>query len=92
MKQISNKDSSSIERRETGGNRTGLQKTARPMGPMTVEDGQWDEFIGWLFGVGGCDFHLVNPNDSRSATWTCDSTRYFPHLATHFGRNGIDGQ
>jgi hypothetical protein len=78
VEQIANEDSSSIERQETGGNRTGLQKPARPMGPMTVEHQQWDEFVDELLGVEGCNFHLVNPNDSTSVTWTCDSTDGFP--------------
>jgi hypothetical protein len=45
IEQIGNEESSRIERQEMGGNRTGLQKTARPMGPMTVEHEQWDEFV-----------------------------------------------
>ena len=74
MKPIANKNSSSSEREETGGNRTGLQQAARPMGPMTADHEQWDKFIDRLAGIGGCDFHLVDPNDSTSATWTCDGT------------------
>lgn len=63
------------EREETGGNRTGLRQTTRP---MTVEHEQWDEFMDRLAGIGGCDFHLVDPYDSTSATWTCDGTDAFP--------------
>ena len=45
MKQIANKDSSNSEGEKTGSNVTGLQKTGRPMGPMTAEHGQWDVYI-----------------------------------------------
>jgi hypothetical protein len=75
MKQIANNDN---EREETGGNRTGLRQTTRPMGPLTVEHEQWNEFIDALLGGGGCDFHLVDSNDSTSATWRCDGTDAFP--------------
>ena len=78
MKQIANKDSSNSEGEKTGSNVTGLQKTGRPMGPMTVEHEQWDEFVDELLGADGCDFHLLNPNDSTSAAWTCDGTDAFP--------------
>ena len=77
MEQVGNEESSSIERQETGSTSRGPQKTAWPMGPMTVEHERWDEFIDSLLGAGGCDFHLVNPNDGTSATWTCDGTDVF---------------
>ena len=88
MKPIANKNSSSSEREETGGNRTGLQQAARPICPMTVDHEQWDEFIDRLAGIGGCDVHLVNPKDSTSATWTCDGTDAFPisrRILAHMG-------
>ena len=75
MKQVANNNN---ECDETGANRTGLQQAARPMGPMTADHEQWDEFIDRLAGIGGCDFHLVDPNDSTSAAWTCDGTDAFP--------------
>ena len=73
-----NTDRDSIEHEETGSNRTGVQKTARPRGPMTVAHEQWDEFIERLVGADGCDCELANPDDSTSATWTCDCTDAFP--------------
>ncbi|MGA2153701.1 MAG: DUF2695 domain-containing protein [Bryobacteraceae bacterium] len=56
MEQIENEDSS-IRDEKTGSNMTAgqKQKTLRRMGPMTVGDEQWDEFIDGLLGAGGCD-------------------------------------
>jgi hypothetical protein len=72
MKRRQQQDNSSIERESTGGNRAGLQTTAQPMGPMTVEHEQWDEFIDRLL----------------SAARTFDSTDAFPvsrHILAEMG-------
>jgi hypothetical protein len=87
MEQIAITDSI-VGHEQTGRTRTGLQKTARPFGPMTVEHEQWDEFIDRLLGAGGCDFHLADPDDNSSATWTCDSSDAFPisrHILAEMG-------
>ena len=78
MRQTANEDSSSTECEETGGNRTRQQKTVRGMGRMTVVHELWEEFTDLLLGVGGCDFHLVNPEDNLSAAWKCDCTDTLP--------------
>ncbi len=78
MEQIVDTNRNSIEHEETGKNRTGVQKTTRRMGQMTVGHEQWDEFIERLVGSEGCDFHLENPNDPTSAIWTCDCADAFP--------------
>ncbi len=51
-----NKNSSNTEN-ETGSNMANVQKQKanRPIGPMTVEHEQWDEFIDSLVDAGGCD-------------------------------------
>jgi len=55
--QIANNDNSNTENETTGNNITDVQnqKTVRRMGPMTVEDEQWDDFIDSLLDAGGCD-------------------------------------
>jgi hypothetical protein len=46
--------------------------------PMSPDHERWEEFIGKLNGPEGCNFRLVVPDDNRSMTWTCDSTKSCP--------------
>jgi len=55
--QRTNKDNSNTENETTGSNMANVQKqkAIRPIGPMTVEHEQWDDFIDSLLDAGGCD-------------------------------------
>lgn len=67
----------------------GAQETASPMGPMTIDHEQWDEFYDQLVGPDGCNFHLTDPSDKTSAKWTCDSTDAFPISRRILGEMGM---
>ena len=82
-------NTNSIEHEETGKNRTGVQKTTRRMGPMTVARAEWPEFIERLVGSDGCNFRLTDPNDRTSATWNFDCTDAFPVSRRILGEMGL---
>ena len=87
---IVNTNRNSIESEEIGSNRSkGVPKTAREMGPMTVDHERWEEFYDQLVGPDGCNFHLTDPNDRRSATWNCDCTDAFPTSKRILGEMGL---
>jgi len=77
MKQMTNKGKSSMTPKRRSSNKVAVKKNARPMGPMTVDHAQWDEFFDRLFGAGGCNGHHGRPYDSNSTTSTSDSTDAF---------------
>lgn len=77
MKQLMNKGKGRTKHNTQSTKGAAVKKKARPMGPMTTEHEKWDEFIDQLYGADGCNFHLADPNDSASTTWTCDSTGTF---------------